>query len=67
MNNYEENEYWDTRTILGAAGGKGTQSVTQSITAINEQTINYNNSFGKHNFGALVGNTLQWVDNYNLR
>ncbi len=21
-NNYEENEYWDTRTILGASGGK---------------------------------------------
>lgn len=58
-NNYEENEYWDTRTILGASGGKGTQSITQSSTVINEQTLSYNGKFGSHNVGALVGNTLQ--------
>ena len=43
-NNYEENEYWDTRTILGASGGRGTQSITQSGTVINEQTLSYNTS-----------------------
>ncbi|RZK69689.1 MAG: SusC/RagA family TonB-linked outer membrane protein, partial [Pedobacter sp.] len=58
-NNYEENEYWDSRTILGNNGGRGTQSITQSSTAINEQTLNYNEKIGKHGFGILVGNTLQ--------
>ena len=60
-NNYEENEYWDTRTILGASGGKGTQSITQSGTLINEQTLSYNGKFGEHSVGALAGNTLQRV------
>lgn len=58
-NNYEENEYWDTRTILGASGGKGTQSITQSAALINEQTLTYNTRLGEHSIGALVGNTLQ--------
>lgn len=58
-NNYEENEYWDTRAILGASGGKGTQSITQSSTIINEQTLSYNTKLGEHSIGALVGNTLQ--------
>lgn len=65
-NSYEENEYWDTRTILGSAGGKGTESVTRSSTAINEQTLTYNDSFGNHSFGALIGNTLQGVEVKNV-
>jgi TonB-linked SusC/RagA family outer membrane protein len=65
-NNYEENEFWDTRTILGASGGRGTQSVTQSTTAINEQTLTYHTSFGKHTIGALLGNTLQGVNLKNV-
>lgn len=58
-NNYEENEYWQTGTILGNAGGKGTQSVTALSTFVNEQTLSYNNQLGKHTFGVLIGNTLQ--------
>ncbi|MBC8033956.1 MAG: SusC/RagA family TonB-linked outer membrane protein, partial [Chitinophagaceae bacterium] len=58
-NNYEENEYWDTRTILGAAGGRGSQSVTGSTTAINEQTLTYTAKVNRHSFGILVGNTIQ--------
>lgn len=65
-NNYNEGEYWDTRTILGSAGGKATESVTQSSTAINEQTLNYNTTFGNHSFGALVGNTIQGVELKNV-
>ncbi|WP_461787621.1 SusC/RagA family TonB-linked outer membrane protein [Pedobacter sp.] len=65
-NNYEENEYWDTRTILGNNGGRGTQSITQSSTAINEQTLNYNDKIGKHSFGVLVGNTLQGIETKNV-
>lgn len=65
-NNYEENEYWDTRTILGNNGGRGTQSVTQALTVLNEQTLSYNDSYGKHNFGVLVGNTLQSVTIQNV-
>lgn len=58
-NNYEENEYWDTRAILGASGGRGTQSITQSEIYINEQTLAFNTASNDHNFGVLVGNTLQ--------
>lgn len=58
-NNYEENEHWDTRTILGVSGGKGTQSVTSSSTAINEQTLAYNTTVSKHSIGVLVGNSVQ--------
>jgi len=65
-NNYEENEYWDTRTILGAAGGKGTQSVTQASTLLNEQTLSYNNDWEEHTFGILVGNTLQATEIKNV-
>src|SRR5262249_52465952 len=60
-NNYEENEYWDTRTILGASGGKGTQSITQSGTIINEQTLSYNTNIGQHKISELVVNTLQHI------
>ncbi|MGQ7946559.1 SusC/RagA family TonB-linked outer membrane protein [Flavobacterium sp. WC2509] len=65
-NLYDENEYWDTRTILGAAGGRGSESVTQSTTAINEQTLNYNTAFGDHNLGILIGNTIQNVELKNV-
>lgn len=65
-NNYEENEYWDTRTILGNSGGRGTQSITQSSTAINEQTLAYNDKAGKHSFGILIGNTLQGIEVKNV-
>src|SRR5690606_6990947 len=65
-NNYEENEYWDTRTILGASGGRGTQSITQSSTAVNEQTLAYNDKIGDHSFGVLIGNTLQGAEIKNV-
>ena len=65
-NNYNENEYWDTRTILGASGGKGSESVTQSTTLINEQTLNYNTTLGNHSIGLLVGNTIQDVELKNI-
>ncbi len=58
-NNYEENEYWDTRTILGASGGRGTQSITQSGVLINEQTLSYNGEAGNSKFGLLAGNSIQ--------
>ncbi|SMC59460.1 SusC/RagA family TonB-linked outer membrane protein [Pedobacter africanus] len=65
-NNYEENEYWDTRTILGNSGGRGSQSITQSSTAINEQTLAYSDKVGKHSFGILIGNTLQGAEVKNV-
>ena len=65
-NDYEENEYWDTRTILGNNGGRGTQSVTKATTSINEQTLSYNDKIDRHSFGILVGNTLQNVEVKNV-
>lgn len=58
-NIYEENEYWDTRTILGNNGGRGTESVSQALAFVNEQTLSYSDKINKHSFGGLIGNTLQ--------
>lgn len=65
-NVYDENEYWDTRTILGSAGGKASESVTTSSTAINEQTLTFNTTLGRHSFGALIGNTFQGTELKNI-
>jgi TonB-linked SusC/RagA family outer membrane protein len=59
-NNYNEFQYWNTQTNLGIANlGLGTSAVSNNTTWTNEQTLNYNHLFGKHNIGALIGNSLQ--------
>jgi len=61
-NNYNESEYWNNLTQLGAAptNGLATSSLTQNTTWINEQTLAYKKSFNdNHHFGILVGNTVQ--------
>ncbi len=58
-NNYDESEYWNTYTLLGAQGGYATSSVSQFSSLLNEQTLSYKKEIGKHAFGVLVGNTLQ--------
>jgi TonB-dependent starch-binding outer membrane protein SusC len=58
-NNYDESEYWNTYTLLGAQGGYATSSVSQFSSLLNEQTLSYKKEIGKHAFGVLIGNTLQ--------
>ncbi|KAA2240781.1 TonB-dependent receptor [Chitinophaga agrisoli] len=61
-NHYDESEYWNNLTQLGAAptNGLATSALTQNTTWINEQTLNYRKTFdGKHTLGVLLGNTLQ--------
>jgi len=61
-NHYDESEYWNNLTQLGAAptNGLATSSLTQNTTWINEQTLSYKRTLNeKHNFGVLVGNTIQ--------
>jgi TonB-dependent starch-binding outer membrane protein SusC len=58
-NNYDESEYWNTYTLLGAQGGYATSSVSQFSSLLNEQTLSYKKEIGKHAFGLLIGNTLQ--------
>jgi TonB-linked SusC/RagA family outer membrane protein len=58
-NNYNESEYWNTFTLLGAQGGLATSSVSQFSSLLNEQTLSYKKEIAKHGFGVLVGNTLQ--------
>ena len=61
-NHYDESEYWNNLTQLGAAptNGLATSSLTQNTTWINEQTLSYKKTFGSsHHFGILVGNTVQ--------
>ncbi|MGV3685664.1 MAG: SusC/RagA family TonB-linked outer membrane protein [Daejeonella sp.] len=58
-NNYDESEYWNTFLISGSPNGLATSSVGQSTSLLNEQTLNYRKTLGRHGFGVLVGNTLQ--------
>jgi TonB-linked SusC/RagA family outer membrane protein len=61
-NNYNESEYWNDQTQLGAAptNGLATSAITQNTSWINEQTLSYRkNIHNQHSFGVLVGNTLQ--------
>ncbi|MDJ1506244.1 TonB-dependent receptor [Xanthocytophaga agilis] len=61
-NHYDESEYWNDKTQLGASptNGLATSSLTQNSTWLNEQTLSYRKSFGtQHTFGALIGNSLQ--------
>jgi TonB-linked SusC/RagA family outer membrane protein len=61
-NNYNESEYWNNKTQLGAAptNGLATSAITQNTAWINEQTLSYRKHIGdKHFFGILVGNTIQ--------
>jgi TonB-linked SusC/RagA family outer membrane protein len=61
-NHFNLQQYWGSNTNIGAApkiNGYAQVSNTQSSTFVNEQTLNYTNSLGKHNFGILIGNTLQ--------
>ncbi|SEA44614.1 SusC/RagA family TonB-linked outer membrane protein [Pedobacter hartonius] len=59
-NNYKEFQYWNSLTNLGIANHNlGTSSISDNTVWTNEQTLAYNKTLGKHNFGALVGNSLQ--------
>ncbi|MCZ4224933.1 SusC/RagA family TonB-linked outer membrane protein [Pedobacter rhodius] len=59
-NQYNEYQYWNSLTNLGIANKNlGSNSVSNNTIWTNEQTLNYNHTFGKHAFGALIGNSLQ--------
>ncbi|PUZ30193.1 TonB-linked outer membrane protein, SusC/RagA family [Chitinophaga costaii] len=61
-NNYKESQIWNDKTLIGLAPTNGlvTSSITENATWINEQTLTYKKTFNsKHNFGALLGNTVQ--------
>jgi len=59
-NNYNEYQYWNSLTNLGIANKNlGSSSITSNTVWTNEQTLAYNKTIGKHNFGALAGNSLQ--------
>ncbi|MFL5743090.1 MAG: SusC/RagA family TonB-linked outer membrane protein [Niastella sp.] len=61
-NHYNESEYWNNLTQLGAAPANGlaTSIQTQNTTWINENTLQYRkNLFGGHALGILVGNSIQ--------
>jgi TonB-linked SusC/RagA family outer membrane protein len=59
-NNYNEFQYWNSLTNLGIANRNlGTSAVSNNTVWTNEQTLAYNKTLGSHNFGALLGNSLQ--------
>ena len=59
-NSYNEFQYWDSQTNLGIANHNlGTSSITTNTVWSDEQTLTYAKTFGKHTFGALIGNSLE--------
>ena len=59
-NNYNEFQYWNSLTNLGIANKNlGTSAVSTNTIWTDEQTLTYGHLFGKHNVGALIGNSLQ--------
>lgn len=59
-NTYNEFQYWNSLTNLGIANHNlGSSSISTNTVWTNEQTLAYNKTSGKHNFGALAGNSLQ--------
>jgi TonB-linked SusC/RagA family outer membrane protein len=65
-NNYNEFQYWNSLTNLGVANHNlGTSSISTNTVWTNEQTLSYNKVFGKHTFGALIGNSLQGTTSAN--
>ncbi len=60
-NNYEEAEYWNSLTLIGASptNGRATSAISQNSTWLTEQTLTYRKNWGQHRFGALIGNSLQ--------
>ena len=52
----KEREFWAPESANGeAVGGMGQRWNTTSKTLTSSTTLNYNNSFGKHNIAALAG------------
>lgn len=59
-NNFNEYQYWNSLTNLGIANHNlGSSSISTNTVWTNEQTLAYTKVLGKHNFGALIGNSLQ--------
>jgi TonB-linked SusC/RagA family outer membrane protein len=59
-NTYNEFQYWNSLTNLGAANHNlGTSSISNNTIWTNEQTLAYNKSIGKNSIGALIGNSIQ--------
>jgi TonB-linked SusC/RagA family outer membrane protein len=61
FNDYDEFQYWNDLTNLGAASnGYGSDGDTKNQIWINEQTLEYKPVFSKvHHFTFLAGNTIQ--------
>jgi TonB-linked SusC/RagA family outer membrane protein len=61
FNNYDEDEYNNDITQIGAAtSGLAISAITQNTSWINEQTLTYKTNIGsRHSLRALVGNTIQ--------
>jgi TonB-dependent starch-binding outer membrane protein SusC len=61
FNDYDEFQYWNNFTNLGAASnGYGSDGDSKNMIWINEQTLEYKALLsGKHNLTFLFGNTIQ--------
>ncbi len=61
FNDYDEFQYWNDMTNLGAASnGYGSDGDSKNQIWINEQTLEYRLALDKkHNFTFLAGNTIQ--------
>ncbi|WP_214072999.1 TonB-dependent receptor [Mucilaginibacter sp. dw_454] len=63
-NQYKESQYWNSLTIIGIANhNSGSEALSDNTIWTDEQTLTYSHAFGKHNIGALIGNSLQGTTN----
>ena len=57
-NSDTRNDYYQTRNFINSQGSASV-STTNNLSLLNENTLSYNKTIGKHNFGAVVGFTYQ--------
>ncbi|RYE15686.1 MAG: TonB-dependent receptor, partial [Sphingobacteriaceae bacterium] len=63
---YNEFQYWNSLTNLGAANKNlGTSSVSNYTIWTDEQTLAYQKSIGKNSIGVLIGNSIQGTTSAN--
>ncbi len=60
LENQDRKMYFGSTTLKGAGGGQGVISGNKRLSLLNENTLTYDNTFGKlHDLNVVVGYTVQ--------
>lgn len=67
MSSANQAYYWPKETFIGLSrNGDGGQSFKKVVSYLNENTLNYSNTFGDHSVNALIGYTWQTFTSKNF-